>query len=78
MTVSKETGRPSTGLLQMTDKSYTKSNIIYKPLPEENPMQRQPDISLTERKLDWLPNVELKQGLKKTIKYFESIADSLK
>ena len=51
----------------------SKSEIIYKSLPEDDPVQRQPDISLAKEKIDWAPKIQLKEGLIKTIKYFESI-----
>jgi len=49
------------------------SKIVFKPLPEDDPMQRRPDITLAEEKLGWEPKVELEEGLKKTIEYFKSI-----
>ena len=49
------------------------SKIIYRPLPEDDPKQRQPDISLAMNKLDWKPKVELLQGLQRTIKYFSEL-----
>ena len=55
------------------DLTYSKSKIINKPLPEDDPTQRQPDISLAKEKLNWSPTVELELGLQKTIEYFESI-----
>lgn len=51
----------------------SKSKIIFKPLPQDDPMQRKPDISLAKKKLKWQPTVKLNQGLKKTIKYFDEI-----
>ena len=51
----------------------TKSKIIYKPLPQDDPMQRQPDISLAKKELDWEPIVELEEGLIKTIEYFDNL-----
>ncbi len=51
----------------------SKSEIIYKPLPEDDPMQRQPDITLARRELDWRPAVSLDEGLKHTIDYFRKI-----
>jgi UDP-glucuronate decarboxylase len=51
----------------------SKSKIIFKPLPQDDPMQRRPDISLAKEKLKWQPVVKLDQGLKKTIKYFDKI-----
>ena len=49
------------------------SKLIFKPLPEDDPKQRQPDISLARTKLDWAPSVELKEGLVKTITYFDEL-----
>ena len=49
------------------------SKIIYKPLPEDDPRQRQPDISLAINKLDWRPKIELMHGLQRTIKYFSEL-----
>jgi UDP-glucuronate decarboxylase len=48
----------------------SKSRIIYKELPPDDPKQRKPDISLAKEKLDWQPKIELEQGLVKTIEYF--------
>jgi UDP-glucuronate decarboxylase len=50
----------------------SKSKIIYKPLPEDDPRQRQPNISLAIEKLGWIPIIKLDDGLTKTIKYFQS------
>jgi len=47
-----------------------KSELIYAPLPEDDPLQRCPDITLAKEKLDWQPTVQLEQGLEKTIAYF--------
>ena len=51
----------------------SKSKIINQPLPSDDPMMRQPDISLAKKNLDWLPKVELEEGLIKTIEYFKSV-----
>jgi len=55
-------------------KEYTKSSskIIFKPLPEDDPKQRKPDISLAKEKLSWEPKTSFEQGIKKTIEYFKS------
>ena len=50
------------------------SKLIYEPLPADDPLQRQPDISLAREKFNWEPSVPLKAGLQKTIAYFEKIA----
>lgn len=49
----------------------SKSKLIFKPLPQDDPTQRQPDISLAAGRLDWKPGIRLKEGLLKTIDYFE-------
>jgi len=49
----------------------SKSKIVYKPLPENDPKKRRPDITLAKEKLNWSPVVELEDGLKKTIEYFK-------
>ena len=51
----------------------SKSNIIYQKLPVDDPKQRQPDISLAKDKLNWEPKVQLKNGLIKTIEYFDEV-----
>ena len=49
----------------------SKSKIVYKPLPEDDPKRRRPDISKAKRILKWQPKVDLNQGLLKTIDYFK-------
>jgi len=51
----------------------SKSKLIYEPLPQDDPMQRQPDITLAKKELDWEPKIELSEGLVKTIKYFDEL-----
>jgi len=51
----------------------SKSEIVFKPLPYDDPRQRQPDISLAKEKLDWEPKTDLKEGLINTISYFEDL-----
>jgi UDP-glucuronate decarboxylase len=50
-----------------------RSRIIYKPLPADDPMQRQPDIARARRILDWQPTVPLDQGLERTVAYFRAL-----
>ena len=58
-------------ILELTD---SKSKIIHRPMPQDDPKQRRPDISLAKQKLDnWEPSIQLNQGLNQTIKYFKSI-----
>ncbi len=47
-----------------------KSQLIKKPLPEDDPLQRKPNITLAQSKLGWEPKVKLEDGLDKTIAYF--------
>lgn len=51
----------------------SKSKIIYMPLPQDDPMQRKPVIELAREKLGWEPRVQLEEGLKSTISYFEKL-----
>ncbi|MBQ4122612.1 SDR family oxidoreductase [bacterium] len=53
----------------------SKSEIIYKPLPSDDPIQREPDISLAKKELNWEPKTDIKDGLMKTITYFKKILD---
>lgn len=50
----------------------TKSKIVYQPLPSDDPTQRQPNITKAQNLLNWEPKVQLKEGLMKTITYFEN------
>lgn len=49
------------------------SEIVFKPLPSDDPLQRQPDISLAQKTLRWTPAVELQEGLVRTIEYFDRL-----
>ena len=51
----------------------SKSPIIYQPLPQDDPRQRQPDITVARKTIGWEPTVELDEGLKKTIAYFDRL-----
>ena len=55
-------------ILQTTN---SKSKIVCVPLPEDDPIQRKPVISLAKKELGWNPHVSLDEGLDKTIKYFQ-------
>ncbi len=50
-----------------------KAHIVYNPLPTDDPKQRQPDISLAKRLLDWTPKVNREEGLKRTYEYFKQV-----
>jgi UDP-glucuronate decarboxylase len=51
----------------------SRSEIVSRPLPADDPKQRQPDITLAKAKLDWVPCVQLEQGLNQTIAYFDKL-----
>jgi UDP-glucuronate decarboxylase len=51
----------------------SRSEIVFRPLPEDDPIQRRPDISLAKKQLNWKPVVKLENGLRRTIEYFKSI-----
>jgi UDP-glucuronate decarboxylase len=53
----------------------SRSKLKFKPLPEDDPKQRQPNISLAKSKLNWSPKVCLEEGLNKTITYFKNLLD---
>jgi UDP-glucuronate decarboxylase len=52
----------------------SRSKIVHKPLPSDDPIQRQPDITVAREKLGWEPKVGLDEGLRKTIEYFRAVA----
>jgi len=56
--------------------SNSRSEIIFEPLPADDPRQRRPDITLAREVLGWEPKVELEEGLKKTIAYFDELLSS--
>jgi UDP-glucuronate decarboxylase len=53
----------------------TRSRIEFRPLPADDPRQRQPDIALARKHLDWAPRVELDEGLQATIAYFRELLE---
>ncbi|MFB0991887.1 MAG: SDR family oxidoreductase [Rhodospirillales bacterium] len=53
-----------------------KSELIKQPLPEDDPLKRQPDITIAKQQLDWQPSIDLEAGLTKTIDYFRAFVDS--
>lgn len=59
-------------------KTRSRSELVYRPLPMNDPTQRKPDISLAREKLDWQPTIELNEGLDRTIAYFRKLLDKKK
>jgi UDP-glucuronate decarboxylase len=57
-------------IIEMTSST---SKLSLNPLPQDDPKQRQPDITLAKKELDWEPKIKLEQGLKKTIAYFDGL-----
>ncbi len=57
-------------VLQMTG---SKSELIFKPLPQDDPRQRKPDITLAQKTLGWAPKIALEEGLSQTIEYFQKV-----
>ena len=53
--------------------TQSKSKIVFNPLPQDDPLQRRPDIDLAKKKLQWQPLIELNEGLEKTVEYFNKI-----
>jgi UDP-glucuronate decarboxylase len=51
----------------------SRSRVVYKPLPVDDPRQRRPDITLAQTELHWTPKVRLEQGLVRTIAFFDDI-----
>lgn len=58
---------------QVIDLTGSPSNMVHKPLPQDDPRQRQPDISRAADQLNWAPKVALRDGLTKTIAYFDGL-----
>ena len=54
----------------------SRSTLVFAPLPSDDPMQRRPDISLAREKLGWEPTIQLEEGLKRTIAYFDELLAS--
>ncbi len=57
-------------IIEMTNST---SQLVFQPLPQDDPQQRQPDISLAKEKINWQPETQLQEGLAKTIAYFQGV-----
>ena len=64
-------------ILELAEKiiklSGSRSKIIFEPLPNDDPMQRQPDITMVKDRLGWEPKIDIEEGLLRTIEYFKEI-----
>lgn len=64
-------------IFELADKiiklTASRSEIIFKPLPTDDPRQRKPDITLAKEKLGWSPWTSLEEGLEKSIAYFDTL-----
>lgn len=64
-------------ILELAEKiiasTQSKSKIVFKPLPEDDPLQRKPNIELAKDKLNWQPQTGLEDGLKQTVEYFKTL-----
>ena len=60
-------------IIQLT---HSQSKIIFKPLPEDDPKERQPDLTLAKEQLNWEPQVSFEEGLLRTIDYFKGVVAS--
>ena len=61
---------------KVIDMTNSKSKICYLPLPQDDPKQRQPDITVAKKELKWEPNIKLEDGLRETIEYFDALINS--
>ena len=71
-------GNPSEfSILELAEKivgfTGSRSRIVFKPLPQDDPLQRRPDITLARERLKWEPTTQVEDGLKKTIAYFREV-----
>jgi UDP-glucuronate decarboxylase len=61
---------------KIVKKTGSRSKIVYKPLPQDDPLKRRPDITLAKKRLGWEPASDLKEGLNRTIEYFQSVENN--
>lgn len=71
-------GNPSEiSILELAEKvlkiTNSRSKIVFKPLPHDDPVRRCPDITVAKEKLSWQPKVSLGEGLEKTVEYFKRV-----
>ena len=68
-----ESGAETTGPRRVIELTQSSSELVFRPLPEDDPRQRQPDIAIARRELGWEPVTELEQGLPPTIDHFRAL-----
>ncbi len=61
---------------KILEKTGSRSKIVYKPLPQDDPLKRRPDITLAKKRLGWEPASDLTEGLNRTIEYFQSVGNN--
>ena len=61
---------------QVIELTGSRSRLVHAPLPSDDPKQRQPDIALARSKLGWEPTIALREGLARTIAYFETVLET--
>jgi UDP-glucuronate decarboxylase len=61
---------------KILEKTGSRSKIAYKPLPQDDPLKRRPDITLAKKRLGWEPATDLTEGLKRTIEYFQGLENN--
>ncbi len=61
---------------KILEKTGSRSKIVYKPLPQDDPLKRRPDITLAKKRLGWEPATDLTEGLNRTIEYFQSVENN--
>ena len=59
--------------LMIKELAGSSSEIVYHPLPQDDPVRRKPDITLARERLGWEPKVQIREGLPRTIEYFRNI-----
>ena len=60
------------GAREIIRATRSRSKIIFKPLPQDDPKQRKPDLTRTRAELGWEPQIELREGLERTADYFRT------
>ena len=73
-----KTNNPEFTMIELAEKvielTGSKSKMVFMPLPQDDPMQRKPDITVAQRELNnWEPKIKLEEGLIKTIDYFRTV-----